>query len=588
MNSNTTEGNKEVYDQNKINKLNKSSKLQSCKKTFIKFINKFKRTNDKSQIIEDHPLYKIVLKNEELLEKEFEEKNIKKQNQVYNWYDEPVSPFTQRCLMHFEREKAKQRDFDRQEARKIKRQWINQMDVRADFDNESMYLQSGEINIQPDLRSQIKKYLKTDIRDYEWSIKLVEDLTVLCYTCNESINNGNVNKTKLTFAIVNFIKLRTNTSMINSIFESKLLSYGQELFKELLETKSHDEIILQSAEENINMLRSFLDKYSTIKDSVFYKKVYKLCLYAMSLSLFDKLGLTFDNLGYTTFEAEVLRRKYHLGIDFVHTIIDSMIFFCERGFQILKTGNMEYLFHNGNSYVDYMNEANTLKRQATLLSNPEAHGFTESSFRANLDDMIEKGDNILSHSTKLSDTDKRFLRSIVSDLKFINCDLCTKRAAREHRKAPFSVLIFGESGIGKSTIKDIIFNQYAKVKNLDNDPSFLYTRNAAANFWDGFCTSQWGLILDDIGAIHPNKAPNGDDSMMELIQIVNSVPFVPDQADLSNKGRTPMKCKLVIGTTNVKNLNAHYYFSHPSLFNVDFHLLLFLLSAMNLQILMEL
>jgi len=164
----------------------------------------------------------------------------------------------------------------------------------------------------------------------------------------------------------------------------------------------------------------------------------------------------------------------------------------------------------------------------------------------------------------MSESDRRFLKSMINDLKFINCDLCTKRAAREHRKAPYSVLIFGESGIGKSTIKDLLFNQYANLKNLSNESSFCYTRNPVANFWDGFTTSQWAVVLDDIASIHPNKAPNGDPSMMELIQIVNSVPFVPDQADLSNKGRTPLKCQFVIATTNVKNMNAHHYFAHAS------------------------
>jgi len=398
-----------------------------------------------------------------------------------------------------------------------------------------------------------------------WLLKLFEDIIFLYREIYDRYKTSTLTNDSMMRIISAFIRLRTNKPTIQAIVESELFTKIKDTFLGL-STQSEDEFENETFDfiNGVGSCRDFLDKFEMIKDSQLYKKLYKLSLYILSSSLFEKLGFTFSNMGYTVFEAEAIKKRHHLGANFILTLADTVIFLCERGFQIIKTGNFQHLYHSGSTYVEFFEIANKLKRQSHLLTNPEIHGFNESSFRAELDDNIEKGENIYKHSSKMSASEQRFVRNMVDDLLFIRCDLCTKRAAREHRKAPFSILLQGESNIGKSTITQIFYNQFARIKNLDSDPSFCYTRNPVANFWDGFVTSQWGLVLDDIAAIHPNKAPNGDPSLMELIQIINNVPFVPDQADLANKGRTPMKCKFVVATSNVKNLNAHNYFSHPS------------------------
>lgn len=404
------------------------------------------------------------------------------------------------------------------------------------------------------------------IKENDWSIKLIEDLLIFYASMKEAIK-ADYNKSKILVAIITFSKLRCQGSLVNNLFYSNLLKRFETLFnydEEIYYNSIDDTYEIQSFESVIDTCRTYLDKYNSISDSEFIKKLYKLVTYAMSLSLFDKLGYSLTDVGYSLFESEAIKKKYNSKKDFILILLDTFLFLCERGFQIIQTGNVEKLFHSGETYSQFFDKYQVIKRQSTLLSNPQAHNFNESSFRADLDDLIEKGSAIVKHGMRISSSDRRFLNTMLNDLQLIRCDLCTKRAAREHRKAPFSVLIFGESGIGKSTIKDLFFNHFAKVKKLDNDSSFCYTRNPVANFWDGFTTSQWAIILDDVAALHPNKAPNGDPSMMELIQLINSVPFVPDQADLSDKGRTPVKCELVIATTNVKDLNAYYYFAHPS------------------------
>jgi hypothetical protein len=48
--------------------------------------------------------------------------------------------------------------------------------------------------------------------------------------------------------------------------------------------------------------------------------------------------------------------------------------------------------------------------------------------------------------------------------------------------------------------------------------------------------------------------------MDEIIQIINNVPYSPPQAELADKGKTPLRPKLIVATTNVKNLSANAYY----------------------------
>nr|QRQ90208.1 MAG: hypothetical protein 1 [Riboviria sp.] len=319
----------------------------------------------------------------------------------------------------------------------------------------------------------------------------------------------------------------------------------------------------QGLEEILGNVQSGLGKFDEMRNAPILKKLHKAMMYVLSLGLFEKFGVTFDNLRYSKLEAEVLKRKYKLGVDFVHTMIDTLVFLLQRGLQCMKTGSLDPLYHSGSTYEAWFDKAQDLKRQSVLLNAPEEHGFTYFGFLADLKDHIEKGDAIYKHATRMGATERRLVGTAVSDLRLIEAHQVTKRSALQERDAPFAVLLFGGSSVGKSTLTKMLFYQYGKTFGLPTQSEFKFIRNANANFWDGFTSSQWCVQLDDIAFMHPNKAATGDPTVMEMLQVVNNVPFVPDQASLEDKGRTPMKAKFVIATTNCENLNAVHYFQTP-------------------------
>ncbi len=414
---------------------------------------------------------------------------------------------------------------------------------------------------EANLRILLDKVVYSRIRNtkFEDLVDLFENITVLCQGLTyaqgaspEFVTNFLISITK-NFTKQSMTKLIASSALFKRIIGDITCEFDREVFS------------VQSGENIAQTARDFFEKFVSMKHSKFFKKVYKLCLYFMTTSLAERFGFGFQDVGYTKFEAEVMKKKFYLGADFFEILCDTVIFIFERGVQILNTGRVDVLFHSAQEYTRFLDDASEIKRMSQLLANPEAHGFSESTFRSRLDDLIEKGETIKKFNTSFETHEKRSLNILVNELHSIRCDLTTLRASREHRKPPFSVLIYGGSGIGKSTIKDMLFYTYANYFDLDNDRSFSFTRNPTAKYWDGFRTSCWCVFMDDVAFMKPTIASSGGDpSVMEFLQVINAVPFVPDQAALDDKGRTPLRAKLVVGTTNTEHLNAFHYFSCPS------------------------
>lgn len=390
----------------------------------------------------------------------------------------------------------------------------------------------------------VKNFLKKN----DFWIKLLEDLFICYYQVIKSRN-----MTDIMVAIATYAKLRYNTAIITSGNIEKLESYARSLF--LSNTQGVDDWYVS--------FKDALKKYDAFKESPVFAKVYKLIMYAMAMSVFDGVGLPLEKF-YTKLESESIRKRHHMGPDFIHCLLSTLTFLIDRGAQCLKTGNMDPLFHSSTEYDKFFETYSRLKRESSLLCNPAAHGIDVFSHYAEVKENIEKGEAIVKYSYGMDKVEKRLMSKLLNDLKMLDAEELTKRNARASRAAPFAVSVFGASSIGKSTFTEILFLHFGKLFNLPTQPEFKYTRNANAKFWDGFSTYQWCLNLDDIAFMHPDVASaGGDPSLMELIMAINQTCFVPDQADLSDKGRTPMKCDLVIASTNTPHLNAHHYYSCP-------------------------
>jgi hypothetical protein len=429
----------------------------------------------------------------------------------------------------------------------------------TDAEREDPYLRQNrrnrdKINSERAIEMWLNYFFKSNCT--ETNVKklrsLADDVIWLMYSLKFSENIDQV----LT-AVLGFAKLRTGRPLQIEFWE-----YYVELLKKIfcfgagIQYQSDIGDLLQN-------IRAGFNNFEEFKNTDLYKKCYRAFLYLLSCSVLEDFGIKFDSLGYSKMEAEALKNKYYKGVNMYYVLLDTLTFLCERGYQIIKSGDIQMIFHSSKSYGDWFEKNVELERKSKLLNDPELYGFTESSFLRDLDINIEQGENIFKYACESSKYDKKLVLRQLEKLKFIKNEYLTSENAGKNRKCPFSVLIFGNSNIGKSTIKEILFKQFSIVRNLELNDNSIYTKNPVAEFWDQFRTHMWGLVLDDIAFLNPNMG-EVDPSVSELLQVINNIPYVPNQAALEDKGRIPFRGQFVVGTTNTSHLNSYHYFSCPS------------------------
>lgn len=299
-----------------------------------------------------------------------------------------------------------------------------------------------------------------------------------------------------------------------------------------------------------------------LKNSPFVGQIRDLYLQLFANGLLEQFGLK-----ATPAEMKKcmngLRGKDVNQTEMVFSAIELSIQFIDRYCCYKQTGSLRSALLDEDESAKWAIEAERLIALSPFTANLEPHGTTYFNFLSDLGDAIEMGEAYLKFSSSAGNFEQSALKQRLARLQLIKNSEITKRAATQGRKAPFGILVHGGSSIGKSTFEDILFSYYGRLHGLSTEDHFKYTRNFFDAYWSNFSTSMWCVVLDDIAFRLPKKSPDVDPSLVEAIAIMNNVAFCPPQADLADKGKTPLKARLVIASTNTIDLNADEYFSCP-------------------------
>jgi len=298
------------------------------------------------------------------------------------------------------------------------------------LDNSEMSLSSDEYHMQTERLGEGLDILNavTD-KDDMWN--MLESM-ILFYDDVQRCNSPR----QVTLSCLRMVKMVCHGSVIQKILKSGY-------FKKLMSTIEDE--IQGTFEDGLDQFRNAMEFMTDFKKTELYKKVYRLCMYVLTFSLFENCGLSFSTFGYNLFEEEAIRKKYFSRPKFLFALMDTLSFLMKKGLQIIQSGRVDAIFHSGDTYAKWFDDVAVIRRHSKLLCNPEAHGFNEFSFRQDLDSAIERGESIRLAVEDNSLTERRMIVSLLNELKSIKCDLCTKTAARERRSAPFSVLVCGGS-----------------------------------------------------------------------------------------------------------------------------------------------
>lgn len=321
--------------------------------------------------------------------------------------------------------------------------------------------------------------------------------------------------------------------------------------------------LLQSDfEETVKSFRDIFNVTHTALSSPLIKKIHELYTYLLVQGFLSKFGMKISDKEFYNLVSKG-NKPYNSPTSLLVCVVDSALFVCEKLIDYRKTGDPSAFIHSDSTYSAWMMEADKILELAPFTSNLEAHGTTYFSFVSNLNDSIEKGEAIRKHSKSNIGVESTAINRKLQSLHMLKNIEITRRASQKEREAPFGVLVHGASSVGKSTFTKMCYYYYGSLHGLAKDDHFRYVRNPADEYWSNFDSSKWCIQMDDIAFLLPQKSSDVDPTLKEMLNVVNNVPYVPPQAALEDKGKTPVLAKLVIATSNAKDLNAHEYFYCP-------------------------
>jgi len=392
----------------------------------------------------------------------------------------------------------------------------------------------------------------------EYIIKLIEDLMVLVNGIRKSIKD-NYNVAIIMEYVIIFMKLRSLDSLTKTLRESGIVDYISYIINDCKRFMTP-----QASHPFFESARKVLSDIRLGKETEFYLTAYRIGLFVLTTSLFTNADLILENMGYNAFEIKHLKKKNRMSGNLALDLAEGAVYLLDKGHQIILTRSFDCLYHDESEYGQLYDTIMDLKTKQHALANPEAFGFTESWYIKTLNDTMDKLRSAIKYVGKIDPKEVKQFRHYLYELETIRISRVLTMVTQEYRQAPFSLLFFAQPGVGKTSLLKITFKHFAATHGLPDDDCFMYTRNPGAKYADGFRTEQWCWVQDDVAFLRPDKNPTGDTTSLETIQVNNIVQFTPDQAAIENKGVTPFRGKLLMGTTNIKDINAYHYFSCPA------------------------
>jgi len=394
------------------------------------------------------------------------------------------------------------------------------------------------------------------VNKHEKIISLMEDCVITLYQLYRSRN-----ATDVTVAFTNFLKLRTDKSICNQLVTQFVSSSA--LLSEVIDAFVINQHQVSALDVECG-LDNFLDKikdYDSFKKSSFFKNGRKILMSVLCFTILGETDLVRD-MGITPLYIEMYKSKHFTGKFFFIDLLTALAFVCKKGLQIIRTGDSSCVFISSESIVDWLEEANFLTVKIKNLTNISQLGMSEFELTTRVNQAIIDGENFMKF-VATSSYEKTHMQRLINELRLAQDEILCKDFALSSRDAPFALIIYGETKVGKSSFSDVLYAHFGKKMKLPTDEGHKYVLPSVAKFWDNFRSHMWCLLIDDAAAKHPNKTPNGDESVTNMLQIINNVPFCPNQASLEDKGRTPFRGKLVLVTTNIKDLHADREFDNP-------------------------
>jgi hypothetical protein len=229
------------------------------------------------------------------------------------------------------------------------------------------------------------------------------------------------------------------------------------------------------------------------------------------------------------------------------SIIDAIKLFPQKGFEAFYGDAINGVFEEDYTYV--------LSTAMLIDTGKICDKQDIKEFDLRIQRAIDAATSMIS-----ANTEKTYYVPKLKELKILH----SKRIAAQKdfiRMKPYGILLFGGSSVGKSSIANALTRYVLKINNFRSSADSVVVLNEADKFQSEFRTHHTGVILDDL--CNSTVETTEGNPLLKVIQFINNSPQSALNPNAELKGNIMIEPRVVLATTNVKDLNAKHYSNEP-------------------------
>lgn len=247
-------------------------------------------------------------------------------------------------------------------------------------------------------------------------------------------------------------------------------------------------------------------------------------------------------------------------VDILSYAVEAVSYIGEKASVLWTTGDVSTLWTELSKHEKNAVESNYLISQYEIMMNSSHSNLAISvkELKVRLTDLIASYLRLVKTGTTY---ERALAESAMRPLSSMLTEVDLRLNANSIIKRPFSLLLYGKPGVGKSSLINKLWVPMARANKLPVGEQHQCILNTAEKY-DSNANSQSCFVLDDLAS----RIPGGGEATcasQKIIQLINNVASYAVKADVASKGRILLAPDFVFGTTNVPGLNANLEMNEP-------------------------
>lgn len=307
----------------------------------------------------------------------------------------------------------------------------------------------------------------------------------------------------------------------------------------------------------LNSLPSLKENWDATINAPIFTKISNLISVAASIGLCSVTNLKWSVGGVDLFRAGTIK-KHQTASDLVGAVLDTIIMFIEGGFECFRQGSFKPLFFSSDEgrkldalyfpLVEAHEHAMVFNLHAKkLMIKGEKRTISDIEYSQLLDEAIDLAQR--AYKTAKGTWQQGYLEKRLEILHKNRAAYQAKRIDGSMRFAPFTIYIWGASGVGKSTVAQIMMADCLAAAGVNPDTKGTAVIKESDKYDSTLKGDTVGVFFDDMGN---TKTEFLDKSPTErVVDINNNMITYANKADLHEKGKTEIRPRVFIITSNV-------------------------------------